>query len=147
MHSSMAMDAWSQRSKDSVMIWIARFASKDSIWSTVMHLTDTVDGDRLITTSDLPVGPFVPPELQKLATTKVTAAALREEDHMVLTGYPCKITQVNRRISTRGEAGPGCVTVAGKDYFTGDEHEEEFGIRDMVVVNRYRIDAGAQSWL
>ncbi|KAK3170249.1 hypothetical protein OEA41_009636 [Lepraria neglecta] len=147
MHSSMAIDAWSQRSKGSVMIWIARFALKDLIWSTVMHLTDTVDGDRLITTSDLPVRPFVPPELQKLSTTKVTAAALREGYHMVLTDYPCKIIQVNRRISTQGEAGPGCVTVAGKASFTGDEHEEEFRIRDMVVVIKYRIDAGAQSWL
>ena len=73
----------------------------------------------------------MPPELQKLATTKVTATALREEYHMVLTGYPCKVTEVNRRISTWGEAGLGCVTVAGKDYFTGDEHEEEFGIRDV----------------
>ena len=112
-----------------------------------MHLADTIDGDRLITTSDLPVGPLVPPELQKLATTKVITAALREGYHMVLIRYPCKITQVNRRISTWGEAAPGCVTVAGKDYFTDNEHEEEFGIRDMVVVNRYRIDASAQSWL
>lgn len=65
-----------------------------------MHLADTIDGDRLITTSDLSVGPLVPPELQKLATTKVIAAALREGYHMVLIGYPCKITQVNRRISS-----------------------------------------------
>lgn len=36
--------------------------------------------------------------------------------------------------------------MAGKDYFTDDEHEEEFRIRDMVVVNRYRIDASAQNW-
>lgn len=104
----------------------------------------TLGGTTVVRMSDLPLGPFAPPELAKLSNTKVAAAALWKGYHIVLKGIPCEIVHVWRtdrwcpEVDRRNK-----IRVVGREVFTGRELESELDMTAILTVGRFGMDVGA----